>query len=173
MSFILAFLAKLLMELTFNSYSWYNLWHFHLANATVWKGESWMFCCSLLKKKKKKWRHLLVLKSGTGCKTEPTIRPQHNPALTHTHTRLWMWVCEAGCQQGRLSLSKNTGSVGEETLNCECLPSALGVSVHQPALPSRIVIPNHYSLICVIEPGRAWVNKPRQSQKASLHPQQQ
>lgn len=54
----------------------------------------------------------------TGDRTEPDIGPN-----THTHT-LDVWVCDGGCQRGRLSSSRITGCVTEETLNCECLPSA-------------------------------------------------
>lgn len=62
-------------------------------------------------------------------------------------------VCGGGCQQGRLSSSRNTDCVREETLNCECLPSALGVSVGSSTshrCPSFIVILNHYSLRSVL-----------------------
>lgn len=62
-------------------------------------------------------------------------------------------VCGWGYQWSRLSSSRNTGCVREETLNCECLPSALSVSVGSSTshcCPPFIVILNHYSLRSVL-----------------------
>lgn len=93
--------------------------------------------CTLLFANKIDWRHLLTsanTEPATGCKTGPAIGPRPNPALCVSASWLWMWVCVGGCQQGRLSLSRNTGCVREETLNCECLPSVGSSSSQRSAL---------------------------------------
>lgn len=67
----------------------------------------------------------------------------------------------------RLSSSRNSGRVREETLNCECLPSV------GSALPSPIVFSESLFADLCYWTRLGLSQQARQSQKASLHPEQQ
>lgn len=74
-----------------------------------------------------------------------------------------MVECDGGCQQGRLSLSRNTGCVREETLNCECLPS-VGSSSSQRSALSYCFSESLFADVCY------WT-RPSLSQQASPIPE--